>query len=167
MGRKVDFNASNWESIYNYSATAGILSENTYIPIPPVTAPIFIESDIIAVYVNTVIPNGRTWRYGGFLEQRFTTGLLVGGTTDAAGEPRNMWINKITAILFSPITAQYSLRFYFPKWFRAVELQCWQYTGIDDTEEKILLVEEFANINFKLDQLANQPPGLTYSIALG
>lgn len=155
MGRKVDFNASNWESIYNYSATAGILSENTYIPIPPVSAPIFIESDIIAVYINTDVPNGRNWRYGGFVEQRFTSGLLVGGSSDAAGQPNSLYIDKITTIFFPPITAQYSLKFYFPKWFKSVQLQCWQYTGIDDTDEKILLVEEFANINFKLDQLAN------------
>lgn len=153
MGRIVNLNGSNWESIYSFSATAGILSENTYIPIPPATAPIFIESDIIAVYVDTTVPDGRSWRYGGFLEQRFTSGLLVGGSTDAAGEPKNMWIDKITTIFFPVITAQYSLKFYFPKWFKNVSLQCWQYTGVDDTQEKILMVEEFANLNFKLDEI--------------
>lgn len=153
MGRIVNLNESNWENIYSFSATAGILSENTYVPIPPATAPIFIESDIIAVYVDTTVPDGRSWRYGGFLEQRFTSGLLVGGSTDAAGEPKNMWIDKITTIFFPVITAQYSLKFYFPKWFKNVSLQCWQYTGVDDTQEKILMVEEFANLNFKLDEI--------------
>jgi len=156
MGRKVEFNALNWENIYSFSATAGKLSETTYIPIPPTQTPIFLESDIIAVYVNTNVPDGKHWRWGGFLEQRFTSGLLVGGGTDAAGEPKNMWIDKITTIFFPKITAQYSLKFYFPKWFKNVELQCWQYTGIDDTDEKILMVEEFANINFKLDQITGR-----------
>ena len=155
MSRVVSFGANNWESIYSYSATAGILSENSYIPIPPAQSPIFLESDIIAVYVNTDVPNGRSWRYGGFVEQRFTSGLLVGGSTDAAGQPNAIYIDKITTIFFPPITAQYSLKFYFPKWFKSVELQCWQYTGVDDTDEKILLVEEFANLNFKLNQLLN------------
>lgn len=153
MGRKVEFNSSNWESIYSFSATAGKVSEGVYIPIPPAQAPIFIESDIIAVYVNTNIPEGKNWRWGGFLEQRFTSGLLVGGSVDAAGDPRNIYIGKIATIFFPKISAQYSLKFYFPKWFRNVELQCWQYTGVDDTDEKILMVEEFANLNFKLDQI--------------
>ncbi len=153
MGRKVEFNALNWQNIYSFSATAGKLSEITYIPIPPAQAPIFLESDIIAVYISTDVPQGKNWRWGGFLEQRFTSGLLVGGSPDAAGEPKNMWIDKITTIFFPKITAQYSLKFYFPKWFKNVELQCWQYTGVDDTEEKIFMVEEFSNLNFKLDQI--------------
>ncbi|MTJ11845.1 hypothetical protein FJR11_04385 [Anabaena sp. UHCC 0187] len=156
MTRNVSFTAQNWESIYTFNATAGILSENTYIPIPPATAPIFLESDIIAVYVNTDVPDGRNWRYGGFVEQRFTSGLTVGGSADAAGSPHNIYINKITTLFFPPITAQYSLKVYFPKWFKSVELQLWQYTGVDDTSENITLTEEFANINFKIDQLSSK-----------
>jgi hypothetical protein len=153
MGRVVEFNAANWESIYNFSATAGILSENTYIPIPPTQAPIFLESDIIAVYADTTVPNGRKWRYAGYVEQRFQSGLTVGGNTDAAGEPKNMWVGKITTIFFPVITAQYSLKFYFPNWFKDVSLQVWQYTGVDDVKTDIVLAQEFANLNFKLDQL--------------
>jgi hypothetical protein len=156
MGRVVSLNSGNWESIYSFSATAGILSETTYVPIPPAQIPIFLESDIIAVYVNTTVPDGKSWRYGGFVEQRFTSGLLVGGNADAAGEPKNIWVDKITTIFFPKITAQYSLKAYFPKWFKSVELQVWQYTGFDDTDEKILMVEEFANINFRLDQITSR-----------
>jgi hypothetical protein len=156
MTRVVSFNSNNWENIYNASANAIIYSDKSYIPIPPISAPIFLESDIIAVYINTTVPTGRNWRYGGFCEQRFTSGLLVGGSADAAGEPKNIWIDKITTIFFPQITAQYSLRFYFPSWFKSVSLSLWQYTGPDDTDEKIAMSEEFANLNFKLDQLINQ-----------
>lgn len=155
MGRKVEFNSANWEQIFSYSASAVTLSENTYIPLLPVESPIFLESDIIAAYVSTTIPNGKKWRWGGFLEQRFQSGLSVGGTTDAAGEPKNIYLDKITTIFFPKVTAQYSLKFYFPRWFKSVELICWQYTGIDDETTDIVLAEEFSNINFKLDQLIN------------
>jgi hypothetical protein len=153
VNRVVQFNSSNWESIYSFSATAGILSDTTYIPIPPAQIPIFLESDIVAVYVSTDVPTGKRWRFGGYVEQRFATGFLVGGNADSAGEPKNIWVDKITTIFFPKITAQYSLKAYFPKWFKSVELQVWQYTGIDDTSERILMAEEFSNLNFKLDQI--------------
>lgn len=157
MTRVVEIgNANNWENIYSYSASAGILSDTTYIPIPPITAPIFLESDIIAVYVDTNVPNGKSWRWGGYVEQRFVNGLTVGGNASSAGEPKNMWIDKITTIFFPTITAEYSLKFYFPKWFKNVSLQCWQYTGTDDNLTDITQAQEFANINFKLDQLLGQ-----------
>ncbi|AFZ56910.1 hypothetical protein H6G54_12095 [Anabaena cylindrica FACHB-243] len=153
MGRVVNFNAANWESILNFSATAGQVGESAYIPIPPTESPIFLESDIIAVYVDTTVPNGRNWRWGGYVEQRFQSGLTVGGTNDSAGEPKSIYISRITTIFFPPITAQYSLKFYFPRWFKDVNLTCWQYTGVDDVVTDITLAQEFSNINFKLDQL--------------
>lgn len=153
MGRVVEFNSSNWEQLINYSATAVILSENVYVPLNPYESSIFLESDIIAVHISTTVPNGSIWNFGGTVEQRFVSGLTVGGNTDAAGDSQKMWLDKITTILFPKISATYSLKFYFPKWFKDVNLKCWQYTGIDDTNENIVLAEEFANINFKLDQL--------------
>ncbi|WP_414545800.1 hypothetical protein [Nostoc sp. CCY0012] len=155
MGRVVEFNAANWQLLMNYSANAVILGEFTYVPLQPIESPTFLENNIIAVYISTTIPNGRRWNFGGTVEQRFISGLTVGGSTDAAGITRRMSLNKITTILFPKISASYSLKFYFPSWFKDVQLQCWEYTGIDDTDEQILLAEEFENINFKLNQLLN------------
>lgn len=156
MGRIVEFNSANWDSIHSFSATAGKAGENSHIPIPPTEAPILLNSDIIAVYVNTAVPDGRGWRWGGFLERRFQSGLTVGGLTDAAGEPKSMYIGKITTIFFPKVTAQYSLKFYFPRWFKSVSLSCWQYTGVDDDTTAVSHALEFANLNFKLDQLLNR-----------
>jgi hypothetical protein len=156
MGRVVEFNAANWEQIISYSAAAVIMSENVYVPLLPYESPTFLENNIIAVYITTTIPNGRRWNFGGRVERRFISGLTVGGNTDAAGDIQPIFLNKITTILFSQITASYSLKFYFPDWFKDVQLQCWEYTGVDDTDENILLAQEFGNINFKLDQLLNQ-----------
>ena len=153
MGRIVQFNSSTWELIYQFSETAVILSERSHTRLPPVQIPVFLESDIIAVYVDANEPIGKTWRWGGYVEQQFRTGLLVGGNIDSSGQPHNIWRNQITPLFFPTITAQYSLKVYFPKWFKNVELQVWQYTGIDDTSERIQVTEEFANLNFKLDQI--------------
>lgn len=153
MGRVVEFNTANWQQLINYSAAAVIMSENVYIPLNPLDSPTFLENSIIAVYITTIVPSGRIWNFGGTVEQRFISGLTVGGNTDATGIVRKIWLNKITTILFPKISATYSLKFYFPKWFKNVQLQCWEYTGIDDTDENILLAQEFGNINFKLDQL--------------
>lgn len=155
MGRVVEFNAANWQQLINYSAAAVTMSENVYVPLTPYESPTFLESDIIAVYVTTTVPQGSIWSFGGTVEQRFISGLTVGGNADAAGNIQKIWLNKITTILFPKLSATYSLKFYFPKWFKDVSLQCWQYTGIDDTDENILLAQEFGNINFKLDQLLN------------
>ena len=153
MGRIVQLNSSNWESIYSYSANAVILSERSHTTLSPVQIPIFLETDIIAVYVNTDVPAGKRWRWGGYVEQGFTTGLLVGGGIDSSGQPHNIWRGKITPLFFPIITAQYSVKVNFPTWFKNVELQVWQYTGIDDTSERIQMTEEFPNLNFKLDQI--------------
>ena len=58
MTRVVEIgNSNNWENIYNYSVTAAI--DNDFpIPLPAVTLPIFLESDIVALYVNTQVPEG-------------------------------------------------------------------------------------------------------------
>ncbi|MBD2388446.1 hypothetical protein [Cylindrospermum sp. FACHB-282] len=153
MGRIVEFNEANWELIYNFSTTAVLFSANSYTPISPIDAPILLETDIVAVYIDTTVPDGRNWRYGGYTEQRFRSGIIIGGSNDAAGEPYNLWIGKITTLFFPRISAQYSLKFYPPKWFKDVSLQVWQYTGIDDESSDIASVQEFSNINFKLDQL--------------
>ena len=158
MGRIVQFNPNNWELIYNYSATAGQAGENSYIPIPPISIPVFLESDIIAVYVSATAPPGRIWDFGGNIEQRFISGLTVGGAADIAGIPHRTSNDKVTVLFFPKISASYSLKYYPPKWFRNVNLTVWQYTGIDDTEENIQMEEEFGNVNFKLDQINNKLP---------
>ncbi|MFM6604012.1 MAG: hypothetical protein ACKPH3_08020 [Dolichospermum sp.] len=158
MGRVVNFNSSNWELIYDYSASATPVGENSYIPIPPVPIPIFLNSDIIAVYVKTNPPAGRIWRFGGNIEQRFISGLIVGGVVDSSGIPRRTSNDKITILFFPKISASYSLQYYPPKWFKDVNLMVWQYVGLDDTEENISMAEEFGNVNFKLDQIITNLP---------
>lgn len=157
MGRVVEFNSSNWDSIFNFSATAGTTGgESSHIPIPPATAPIILTSSIIAAYISTTVPEGRRWTFGGRAVREFRSGLTVGGVSDVASKPEFLYVNKLTIIFFPKVTVEYTLSFYFPTWFKSVSLQCWQYTGTDDTTEDITLAQEFANLNFKIDQLTNQ-----------
>lgn len=151
--RLVQFRADNWEQIVNYSDGGTILSNNVYRILEPLDSSILLTSSIIAVYVTTSVPNGKTWNFAGRVEQRFRSGLTVGGLTDAAGQSHPLWLDKITTILFAKISAEYSLKFLFPKWFRSVQVQCWMYTGVDDDASQVALSEEIGNINFKLDQI--------------
>jgi hypothetical protein len=84
------------------------------------------------------------------------TGLVVGGNQDATtvkGQP--LFLNQINLILFNKISTNYGVSIKVPKWFPRASVTVWEYTGKDDTSEEILLTQEFANINFKLDQLLN------------
>lgn len=146
-------NSANWENIYQYSATAEI--DNGFpIPLKSVVLPFFIETDIISVYVNTEIPSGKRWRWGGKCEQIFN-GLSLGKIT-SSGEQKPLWINKLQTIFFPSITAQYSLRFEIPYWFFNYYLEVYAYNGKDDTSEKVLMIEEFSNLNFKIDKIMSK-----------
>lgn len=156
MGRVVEFNAQNWDSFYSFSATAGTTGgDSSHIPIPPTTAPLILSSSIIACLVSTPVPSGRRWTFGGRAVREFRSGLLVGGSADVASRPEFLYVNKLTIIFFPKVSVDYFLSFYFPAWFKSVSLQCWQYTGPDDSTSDIALAQEFANLNFKIDQLLN------------
>jgi hypothetical protein len=151
--RIVQFRADNWQEIINYSDSGTILSNNVHRILDPLDSSILLDSSIIAVYVTTSVPEGKTWNFAGRVEQRFRSGLTVGGLTDAAGQSHPLWLDKITTILFNKISAEYSLKFLFPRWFRNVQVLCWMYTGLDDDASQVALSEEIANVNFKLDQI--------------
>ncbi len=153
MERLVQFTAGNWESIYTFSAVAEPKGNNSHIPIPPTSAPFLLTENIISVYIGTQVPANRNWVFGGRAVREFRTGLTIGGGVDAASKPEYLYCNKVTTIFFPRVSAEYSLKFYFPRWFKSVNLTCWKYTGTDDNETDVQIAQEFANVNFKLDQL--------------
>ena len=153
MKRLLAFNSQNWESVHSYSATAGTIGD-IKIPIAPTECPFLMEESIIAAYASATVPEGRTWRTGGWLEAVYQTGLTVGGSQDAVGGHKRFLLNKITVIFLPQNNLTYSAKIYFPKWLDDVNFQLWKYTGVDDTDLEVYLSQEIENINFKLDQLA-------------
>ncbi len=153
-------NNSNWESLYSTSVTGGTVytdeGEPIPLPIPPVTIPFLLESFIFAISISTAVPDDATWRFAGYANQKMSTGLVIGGLQDATlNKSQTLFLDQINLVMFPKISASYSLSISLPKWFRSAQIIAWCYIGIDDTSEEILLTQEFANLNFKLDQLIN------------
>jgi len=150
--RVVQFNSSNWEQIINHTATAVTVGERSHIPLPPVSSSILTQSSILAAYSTTTVPKGRVWNTGGFLEQQYRSGLTITGI-DASGDRHWFGLNQLTCIFVRKITADYSIRVSFPSYFKSVVCQVWAYTGLDDYQFETDVIAEFANLNFKIDNL--------------
>ncbi|MCF2146977.1 hypothetical protein IQ276_011050 [Desmonostoc muscorum LEGE 12446] len=153
-------NSDNWQSIYstNINAVQVPMQNGSYLtnPIPEILVPIVLDKFILAVSVDTDVPSGSIWRFAGYINQKISTGLVIGGGQDATtvkGQP--LFLDQINLILFNKISTSYGVSVKVPKWFTRAAVTVWEYTGTDDTSEEILLTQEFANINFKLDQLLN------------
>ncbi|MDZ8083956.1 MAG: hypothetical protein RMX35_33455 [Nostoc sp. DcaGUA01] len=154
-------NSDNWQSIYstNVNAVQVPMQNGGYLssPIPEILVPFVLDKFILAVSVDTDVPSDSIWRFAGYINQKITTGLVVGGSQDATtvkGQP--LFLDQINLILFNKISTSYGVSVKVPKWFTRAAVNVWEYTGVDDTSEEILLTQELANINFKLDQIQNQ-----------
>lgn len=153
-------NSDNWQNIHstNVNAVRVPMQDGTYLinPIPEIVVPVLLDKFILAVSVDTDVPEGSTWRFAGYLNQKISTGLVVGGNQDATIiKSQPLFLGQINLILFQKISTDYSVSIKVPKWFPRASIAVYEYTGVDDTSEEILLSQEFANINFKLDQLMN------------
>lgn len=153
-------NSDNWQSIYtnNVNAVQVPMQDGKYLtdPIPEIVVPVLLDKFILAVSVDTDVPSGSMWRFAGYLNQKISTGLVIGGGQDATiikGQP--LFLDQINLVLFQKISTNYAVSIKVPRWFPRASITVWEYTGVDDTSEEILLGQEFANINFKLDQLLN------------
>jgi hypothetical protein len=154
-------NSDNWESIYstNINAVSVPMQNGTSLinPIPEIVVPFVLDKFILAVSVDTDVPTDSVWRFAGYINQKISTGLVIGGGQDATSvSGRPLFLDRINLIFFQKISTSYAVSIRVPKWFLRAAVTVWQYTGVDDTSEEILLTQEFANINFKLDQIQSQ-----------
>jgi hypothetical protein len=153
-------NSNNWESIYstNVNAVSVVMQNGKRLinPIPEIVVPVVLDKFILAVSVVTDVPAESEWRFAGYINQKINTGLVIGGGQDATSiNGRSLFLDRINLIFFQKISTSYAVSVRVPKWFPSAGVNIWQYTGVDDTSEEILITQEFANINFKLDQLLN------------
>jgi hypothetical protein len=143
-------NSSKWQNVYSYSKTAYYSGEQL-IPLSPFSVPIFLESDIIAIYSNCNIPEGKLWNWAGTIEQIFDLELIPG--TKNTGEQKSLYLKRLTTLFFPPINAPYSLKIRIPRWFPNCYYEIWAYNGKDISSEEELMIHQFGLINSKLDQL--------------
>ncbi|BAY21687.1 hypothetical protein NIES2100_14440 [Calothrix sp. NIES-2100] len=154
-------NKDNWEDLY-YTDIAAIqvpLQNGRYLlnPISEIVIPFSLDKFILAVNIETDIPEGSIWNFAGYINQKISTGLVVGGSQDATlVKGKVLFLDRINLILFDKISTLYATSIKVPRWFPRAKVTVWQYIGVDDTSEEILSTQEFANINFKLDQLLSR-----------
>ncbi|BAY22373.1 hypothetical protein NIES2100_21360 [Calothrix sp. NIES-2100] len=144
-------NSANWELIHNENISAVFLPKQgggyKAVPIPEISIAAALDVFVVAVRIATVVPEGRTWRFAGFLKQNVTTGIAAFTSADASFNRRySLFLDKINLIIFPQISTDYSISIKLPDWFENAGIAIWRYTGIDtdSTEE---LVNQIKNVD--------------------
>lgn len=153
MTRLVEFRADNWEPVFTYQAAAVTTPTGNHVPLLPVDSPIVLSGHILAVLVSTTVPPGRVWRYGGWVRQRFFSGLQLGGSADSSSIGQHLLLDEVMVLVLEKISADYAVRFSFPRYFKDVNLTMWQYTGVDTDSLTTNVASALAGITFQLDNL--------------
>lgn len=141
-------NSNNWSPFF-YTKIDAVTSNNgeLFTPIPTITVPILFDSHIIAVSVSCS-KSKPTWYFGGFLNQRISLGLTVGGLPDSdAVQKRRLYLDRLTLIIFPKIVSTYAVTIDVPKWFEDVSINIFEYIGpeSDSTEDLIAQLQNQLN----------------------
>ncbi|MDF0551694.1 hypothetical protein [Kamptonema sp. UHCC 0994] len=170
MGLVLDLqNPNNWESRweFNVQASGQVFRSNgealSWDPIPEQTCPLLLHNPFVAVYCESATKRN-SWQFGGYLVQKFSTGLIVGGSPNAVTtNGRKVFFNRLQLLRLNDYTADYSLSFKPPFWHRDIKLTVWEYTAeiittveaaIEDINDvQIVLSNKLQNIESKIDLL--------------
>ena len=144
-------NSSNWELIHNENISAVILPKigggYKTVPIPEISIAVLLDVFVLAVRVSTVVPEGSTWKFAGYLTQRVSTGISAFDNQDASFNKRQpLFLNKINLVVFPKISTNYSIFIKLPDWFETAGVAVWRYTGPD-------FDADLARIESKIDAL--------------
>lgn len=125
-------NSNNWDLIWSQSYTAFTNNFGRFIPIPEITVPLLFDNHVLAIRIDTEIPEGSNWYFGGFLYQKFQLGAVVGGGLDASTiAARRLRLGQIQLILLEKLTSTFGINIAVPKWFNDATITLWEYTGVD------------------------------------
>lgn len=147
-------NSSNWEMIHNENVSAVLLPKQgggyKTVPIPEISIAVLLDVFVLAVRISTVVPEGRRWRFAGYIKQSVSTGLSVFNSQDASFTNRRpLFLDKINLVLYPKISTNYSASIKVPDWFENVGVAVWQYTGPDYDAD-------LARIESKINALSNE-----------
>ena len=151
-------NSSNWDLLYtaNHKAIPTTTKRDQYFPIPEITIPFLIDSNILAVHVASISAK-RNWHFAGILNQKIRIGLSIGGSPDAVAESsRKISLNQIQLLTFRELTDTYAVTFKTPFWINNITLTVWEYIGaVSDTTEILIqnLKADITRIETKIDAL--------------
>ena len=124
-------NSSNWDELWTGQKVAEPVPNSVldrFYPIPDFSVPILINNPVLAIYIESESDPG-TWRRGGYLKQKISTGLSNGGTVDSYLTQKFLQLRKINIVQLQKIDGSFALEFAVPYWLREVSFTVWAYTG--------------------------------------
>lgn len=149
MGRSLQLsNTANWNLVYNFSTVAVQVTANKWARIPDIVVPFQFDAHVLAVYVNTNVPEGKDWNFAGYLFQKFLLGITVGGVPEADTlSVRTLSLDEVKLVIYPKITTTYSITIRVPKWFKDASIQVWEYTGpdFDTVDDSLQRIEQKVN----------------------
>lgn len=155
-------NSANWELAYSQDVSAAqiaILGGGVKIvPIPEQTIPLLFDKHILAVFIDTTVPEGRKWFFGGNLYQKFQIGVVVGGQPDASNiGRRRLELGKVQLVIFPKLTPTYSISIAIPPWFTRASIRIWEYSGIDFDSVELGIERIEQKLDFLTEGLIDPP----------
>lgn len=143
MSRRLDFNQENtWELVWSRSLNSDRTPSGRNIGIQEQIVPLLFDKFVIAVYAYSpyALQKNKGWRWAGYAVRRVRTGLTIGNAFDSeAGTKRPFWLNRVTLLLYEPLTSEYSMSFEFARWLPNANISVWQYQGTDyDTTDGLI-----------------------------
>jgi len=148
-------NSSNWDLAWSNTFTAARISGKSYYPIPDVNVPILFEHNVIAVLATSNSAKAN-WRFAGFLNQKVTTGIIVGGQPDAElVQSRRLFVNRISLLILPKLSNTFSVVLHVPYWFEDISYNIWRYIGsqADSTED---LINQLQATTSRIEDRLNQ-----------
>jgi hypothetical protein len=151
-------NSANWVQAYSAETAATWVDESkgSHFPIPPMSIPFLFDQHIIAVYPES---NGSKswWFSAGWLEQKVSTGITVGGNPDVrVQDSQRILLNRINLAIFPKLSSTYQLNIDIPYWFSHYKVTIWEYIGPEsDSIENLInqLQTDIQRIEGKIDAL--------------
>jgi hypothetical protein len=110
---------SNYTLKFSGSYSGLIPNDTIYLPIPPVVVDSNFANPILIVDVNTTIPEGAYWSYGGWLRQVIP---LDAGFAIAGGHRLELGTNLVQM----NFDATYQVILYLPKYFRDATINIYE-----------------------------------------
>lgn len=143
MSRRLEFNQENaWELVWSRSLNSDRTPSGRNIGIQEQIAPLLFDKFVIAVYAYSpyALQKNKGWRWAGYAVRRLRTGLTIGNAFDSnAGMKRQFWLNRVTLLLYEPLTVEFGMSFEFARWLPDINISVWQYQGTDyDTTEGLI-----------------------------